>query len=94
MPDLKLGSNWKSCGYHSDMRRFAHGNPRVGAWITATKSLTLPQINFSFCKGDDNYGGIQRKELDDFCKSLGKTMNLVCILPYPVCVVRRVPIDY
>ena len=53
-----------------------------------------PQINFSFCKGDDNYGGIQRKELDDFCKSLGKTMNLVCILPYPVCVVRRVPIDY
>ena len=35
------------------------------------------QINFSFSKGDDNYGGIQRKELDDFCKSLGKQMNLV-----------------
>ena len=31
MPDLKLGSNWKSCGYHYDMRRFAHGNTRVGA---------------------------------------------------------------
>jgi len=62
MPDLKLASNWKSCGYHYDMRRWSHGNAR---------------INFSFSKGDDNYGGIQRKELDDFCKSLGKQMNLV-----------------
>merc|ERR1712059_98386 len=62
MPDLKLGSNWKSCGYHYDMRRFNHGNSR---------------INFGFSKGDDNYGGLKRKELDDFCKSLGKTMNLV-----------------
>jgi len=62
MPDLKLASNWKSCGYHYDMRRWAGGNGR---------------ISFSFSKGDDNYGGIKRKELDDFCKSLGKTMNLV-----------------
>lgn len=44
------------------MRRFAHGNPR---------------INFGWCKGDDNFGGRQRKELDDFTKSLGKQMNLV-----------------
>ena len=35
------------------------------------------QINFGFSKGDDNYGGVKRKELDDFCKSLGKQMNLV-----------------
>ena len=35
------------------------------------------QINFGFCKGDDNFGGRKRKELDDFCKSLGKQMNLV-----------------
>jgi len=62
MPDLKLASNWKSCGYHYDMRRWAHGNSR---------------INFGFSKGDDNYGGVKRKELDDFCKSLGKQMNLV-----------------
>ena len=27
--NLKLGSNWKSCGIGIDMRRFAHGNPRV-----------------------------------------------------------------
>jgi len=62
MPDLKLASNWKSCGYHYDMRRWSHGNAR---------------INFGFSKGDDNYGGVKRKELDDFCKSLGKQMNLV-----------------
>ena len=35
------------------------------------------QIGFGFCKGDDNYGGVKRKELDDFLKSLGKTYNLV-----------------
>lgn len=62
MPDLKLGSNWKSCGYLFDMRRWSHGNAR---------------INFGFCKGDDNFGGGRRKNLDDFCKSLGKQMNLV-----------------
>jgi len=44
------------------MRRWDHGNGR---------------INFGFCKGDDNFGGRKRKELDDFCKSLGKQMNLV-----------------
>jgi len=44
------------------MRRWDHGNSR---------------INFGFCKGDDNFGGRQRKELDDFLKSLGKQMNLV-----------------
>eukprot|EP00091_Calanus_sinicus_P023525 TRINITY_DN7993_c0_g1_i1.p1 TRINITY_DN7993_c0_g1~~TRINITY_DN7993_c0_g1_i1.p1 ORF type:complete len:130 (+),score=46.81 TRINITY_DN7993_c0_g1_i1:138-527(+) len=60
--NLKLGSNWKSCGVGADMRRFAHGNAR---------------INFGFCKGDDNFGGRKRKELDDFLKSLGKQMNLV-----------------
>eukprot|EP00090_Calanus_glacialis_P001605 TRINITY_DN11165_c0_g1_i3.p1 TRINITY_DN11165_c0_g1~~TRINITY_DN11165_c0_g1_i3.p1 ORF type:complete len:280 (+),score=101.74 TRINITY_DN11165_c0_g1_i3:24-863(+) len=59
---LKLGSNWKACGVGADMRRFAHGNAR---------------INFGFCKGDDNFGGRKRKELDDFLKSLGKSMNLV-----------------
>jgi len=59
---LKLGSNWKSCGPIYDMRRFMHGNTR---------------LNFGFCKGDDNFGGRKRKELDDFLKSLGKQMNLV-----------------
>jgi len=44
------------------MRRIAHGNAR---------------INFGFCKGDDNFGGRKRKEIDDFLKSLGKQMNLV-----------------
>ena len=33
MPDLKLASNWKSCGYHYDMRRWAHGNSRVTSII-------------------------------------------------------------
>lgn len=59
---LKLGSNWKSCGIGTEMRRWDHSNGR---------------INFGFCKGDDNFGGRKRKELDDFCKSLGKQMNLV-----------------
>ena len=27
--NLKLGSNWKSCGIGIDMRRWAHGNARV-----------------------------------------------------------------
>lgn len=58
---LKLGSNWKSVGIGTDMRRWAHGNSR---------------INFGFCKGDDNFGGRKRKELDDFLKSLGKQMTL------------------
>merc|ERR1712130_995891 len=58
---LKLGSNWKSVGIGTDMRRWAHGNAR---------------INFGFCKGDDNFGGRKRKELDDFLKSLGKQMTL------------------
>ena len=39
--------------------------------------LFVVQINFGFCKGDDNFGGQRRKELDDFTKSLGKQMNLV-----------------
>ena len=39
--------------------------------------LFHPQIGFGFCKGDDNFGGCRRKELDDFTKSLGKQMNLV-----------------
>ena len=39
--------------------------------------LFVVQINFGFCKGDDNFGGVQRKELDDFTKSLGKQMTLV-----------------
>merc|ERR1719318_1540079 len=60
--NLKLGSNWKSCGVGAEMRRWDHGNGR---------------INFGFCKGDDNFGGRKRKELDDFTKSLGKQMNLV-----------------
>ena len=43
---------------------------------TSTIQFSL-QIGFGFCKGDDNYGGVKRKELDDFLKSLGKTYNLV-----------------
>ena len=38
-----------------------------------------PQIGFGFCKGDDNFGGGRRKELDDHTKSLGKQMNLVML---------------
>ena len=45
--------------------------------ITVDKILLPRQIGFGFCKGDDNYGGVKRKELDDFLKSLGKTYNLV-----------------
>ena len=40
------------------------------------KNPPLIQINFGFCKGDDNFGGRKRKELDDFLKSLGKQMTL------------------
>ena len=39
--------------------------------------IKLFQLGFGFCKGDDNFGGRKRKELDDFLKSLGKQMNLV-----------------
>ena len=35
------------------------------------------QLGFGFCKGDDNFGGGRRKELDDFTLGLGKQMNLV-----------------
>ena len=77
--NLKLGSNWKACGYLYDMRRWDHGNSRVniGFFELFLRPLSLPQINFGFCKGDDNYGGVKRKELDDFLKSLGKSYNLV-----------------
>ena len=27
--NLKLGSNWKACGYLYDMRRWSHSNTRV-----------------------------------------------------------------
>ena len=30
--NLKLGSNWKSCGIGIDMRRWAHGNARVSRY--------------------------------------------------------------
>ena len=62
------------------MRRFAHGNPRVNTpsiFNLKVKHGVILQINFGWCKGDDNFGGRQRKELDDFTKSLGKQMNLV-----------------
>ena len=77
--NLKLGSNWKACGYLYDMRRWDHGNSRVNIGFVELflRPLSLPQINFGFCKGDDNYGGVKRKELDDFLKSLGKSYNLV-----------------
>ena len=87
--NLKLGSNWKACGYLYDMRRWSHGNSRVTTShlkthimiclckYIQTQILLFPQINFGFCKGDDNYGGVKRKEIDDFLKSLGKTYNLV-----------------
>ena len=42
-----------------------------------SKFIKLIKIGFGFCKGDDNFGGQRRKELDDFTKSLGKQMNLV-----------------
>ena len=77
---LKLGSNWKSVGIGTDMRRLAPGNSRVTrlAWFEHKwhKIPPLIQINFGFCKGDDNFGGRKRKELDDFLKSLGKQMTL------------------
>ena len=38
------------------------------------------QLGFGFCKGDDNFGGGRRKELDDFTLSLGKQMNLVLLV--------------
>ena len=62
-------------------------NEKMGPWkwkgkyllvykMSQNKDLQI-QIGFGFCKGDDNFGGRKRKELDDFCKSLGKQMNLV-----------------
>jgi len=59
---MKLGSNRKSIGMGAGYREFSYDNKRIG---------------FGFCKGDDNFGGQRRKELDDFTKSLGKQMNLV-----------------
>ena len=65
------------------MRRFAHGNARVRknmlvyVHCPCLLLIIFVQINFGFCKGDDNFGGRKRKELDDFLKSLGKSMNLV-----------------
>ena len=63
------------------MRRFAHGNARVRKGFSSLCPclicIVFIQINFGFCKGDDNFGGRKRKELDDFLKSLGKSMNLV-----------------
>ena len=76
---LKLGSNWKSVGIGTDMRRLAPGNSRVRrqVWFEHNGITSLPlQTNFGFCKGDDNFGGRKRKELDDFLKSLGKQMTL------------------
>ena len=32
------------------------------------KNSVLLQIGFGFCKGDDNFGGGRRKDLDDFTK--------------------------
>eukprot|EP00090_Calanus_glacialis_P019133 TRINITY_DN29476_c0_g1_i1.p1 TRINITY_DN29476_c0_g1~~TRINITY_DN29476_c0_g1_i1.p1 ORF type:complete len:232 (+),score=72.30 TRINITY_DN29476_c0_g1_i1:62-697(+) len=46
----------------ADFREYSPDNTRIG---------------FGFSKGDDNFGGQRRKELDDFTKSLGKQMNLV-----------------
>lgn len=59
---MKLGSNRKSMGMGADFREYSSDNKRIG---------------FGFSKGDDNFGGQRRKELDDFTKSLGKQMNLV-----------------
>jgi len=59
---MKLGSNRKAVGMGADIREYSSGNGRIG---------------FGFSKGDDNFGGQRRKELDDFTKSLGKQMNLV-----------------
>ena len=50
---------------------------RVIASFVVGISTRIFQIGFGFCKGDDNFGGQRRKELDDFTKSLGKQMNLV-----------------
>ena len=44
--------------------------------LKITITIFTEQINFGFCKGDDNFGGRKRKELDDFLKSLGKQMTL------------------
>ena len=46
MPDLKLASNWKSCGYHYDMRRWSHGNARV--IFTMTQIIDIPDIYVLF----------------------------------------------
>ena len=62
-------------------------NEKMGPWKWKGKYLEVYkmsqnndlqiEIGFGFCKGDDNFGGRKRKELDDFCKSLGKQINLV-----------------
>ena len=77
---MKLGSNRKTMGIGVGIREFSVDNKRVCVanydQQLTTFILTI-KIGFGFCKGDDNFGGQRRKELDDFTKSLGKQMNLV-----------------
>ena len=77
---MKLGSNRKSIGMGAGYREFSYDNKRVKRNQQneiLLSNFSLIQIGFGFCKGDDNFGGQRRKELDDFTKSLGKQMNLV-----------------
>ena len=74
---MKLGSNRKSVGMGVDFREYSPDNKRVSNSFFTLKMRIKFQIGFGFCKGDDNFGGQRRKELDDFTKSLGKQMNLV-----------------
>ena len=61
--------------YSVDNKRVCTQRPGIHCWHLL--SVFFFQIGFGFCKGDDNFGGQRRKELDDFTKSLGKQMNLV-----------------
>ena len=47
--NLKLGSNWKACGYLYDMRRWSHGNSRVTTSHLKTHiMICLCKLKFSF----------------------------------------------
>ena len=63
---MHLGPFWVKYGVQKSSKE----NKKIIAHTNST------DINFGFSKGDDAHGIVKRKELDDFCKSLCKQVNL------------------
>ena len=68
---------WSGGGHEEVCSWKCKGKKEHASLCPCLSLIIFIQINFGFCKGDDNFGGRKRKELDDFLKSLGKSMNLV-----------------